>query len=62
MKDEIAHASGEASQLRQEVIKKDKQIKNLKKANFELNRRLKLYRKQVADLHAEFNNISVKDT
>ena len=51
MKDEIAVASNEVVQLRQELLEKDNQNQMLKKQNSELKSKVKCYRKLVADLN-----------
>ena len=51
MKDEIALASNEVVQLRQELLEKDNQNQMLKKQNSELKSKVKCYRKLVADLN-----------
>ena len=53
MKDEIAVASNEVVQLRQELLEKDNQNQMLKKQNSELKSKVKCYRKLVADLNKE---------
>ena len=49
MKDEIAVASNEVIQLRQELLYKDQQIAGLKKQNLDLKSKVQCYRRIVAD-------------
>ena len=49
MKEEIAVASNEVVQLRQELLKRDKQLFAEKKKNLELRQRLQCYRRMVID-------------
>ena len=49
MKDEIAVASNEVIQLRQELLEKEKQNAQLKKQNLDLKTKLQSYRRAMAD-------------
>ena len=49
MKDEIAVASNEVIQLRQELLFKDQQIASLKKQNLDLKSKVQCYRRIVVD-------------
>lgn len=49
MKEEIAVASNEVIQLRQELLEKEKQNSALKKQNLDLKTKLQSYRRAMAD-------------
>ena len=55
MKDEIAVASQEVMQLRQELLVRDQQIFNLRKQNLDLRSKVQCYRRMVAKGQKEEN-------
>ena len=57
MKDEIAVASQEVMQLRQELLVRDQQIYNLRKSNLDLKSKVQCYRRMVAK-NQKVDNIS----
>lgn len=52
----FSNAKQEISTLNQEIIKKDKNIENLERENYSLQKRLGQYREMVSDLKFELKN------